>query len=134
MLRVHPDGNANVQIRDTVTREWVNFIGFAVEYPPRTLVAIPDINGNGADELVVFGRRSNSSYQKAVIKDSMTGRKLGQLWFDRNFPGRRFVACGDINGNGATDLALLGQHRSDGRFRVTVNDSRTGERLAQVGF
>lgn len=134
VLRVHPSGNVNVQIRDSVRRSWANFVGFADEYPPKALVAIPDINGNGTDELVVFGRRIDGSNQKAVIKDSKTGQKLGQLWYDRNFPGKDFVRCGDINGNGSVDLALLGQRRRDGQIKVMLEDSKTGEHLGNVWF
>lgn len=134
VLRVHPSGNVNVQIRDGRTRAWLNFIGFAVAYPPEHLVAISDINGNGASELVVFGRHIGDNHQKAVIKDSRTGQKLGQLMFDMSFVGQDFVDCGDINGNGAADLALLGQRRSDSALKVTVRDSLTAEYLADVWF
>jgi hypothetical protein len=134
VLRRGVSGYTNVQIRDTVTKAWVNFVGFAIKYPPKRLIAIRDINGNGSDELVVFGRRFDGTNQKAVIKDSRTRAKLGELWFDRNFPGRDFVSCGDINGNGATDLALLGQRLSDRRLKVIVKDGQTGERLALVWF
>jgi hypothetical protein len=82
----------------------------------------------------VYGRRVDGSDQKAVIKDSKTGDKLGELWFDREFPGQDFVSCGDLNGNGATDLALVGQRPSDGRLKVIVKDSKTGELLALVWF
>lgn len=134
VLRVHPSGNVNVQIRDTLTRVRVNFVGFAVKYPPQELVAVADVNGNGADELVVFGRRFDGRNQKAVIKDSSTGNKLRDLWFDSDYPGQDFVACGDVNRNGSIDLALLGRRSSDGALIAIIKDSKTGERLARVPF
>lgn len=124
----------NVSIRDTVTGEWLNFIGFASNYAPQKLLTLPDINGNGAHEVAVFGRRINGRDQKVVIKDSRTRQTLNEMWFDQDFPGRDFVSCGDINGNGAHEVAFLGQRASDGRYKVVVRDSRTGERLANVGF
>ncbi len=133
LLRVQPSGNVNVQIRDAATLAYVNSVGFARDYLPKELIALADSNGNGADELVVFGERFDQPDQKAVIKDSKTGSTLGQLWFDRNLSGQDFVSCGDVNGNGSTDLALLGR-LGDARFEVIVDDGKTGERLAQVWF
>jgi probable HAF family extracellular repeat protein len=127
-------GGIRVQIRDIETSAWVNFVGFANKYPPQALLTIPDLDGNGADELVVFGRHLDGLNQKAVTKDAKTGKQLSQLWFDRDFPGRDFVSCGDTNGNGSADVALLGQRPEDGQLQVMVQDARTGERLAFVWF
>lgn len=136
VLQREPDfpGSVRVQIRDLETSAWINFVGFANRYLPQALVVIPDIDGNGADELVVFGRHRRGFNQKAVIKDARTGEKLSELRFDRAFPGRDFVSCGDIDGNGAADLAMLGQRPEDGQLQVIVKDSRTGERLGFVWF
>ena len=98
------------------------------------MLAIPDINGNGASELVVFGLRFDGRNQKAVIKDSRTGAQLGELWFDRQFPGVAFADCGDINGNGTHELALLGERASDQSRKVIIKDSGTGAQVAQVWF
>lgn len=133
VLRTHPAGNVNVQIRDTTSKAWVGFAGFPVAYPPRQLLAVRDINGNGSDELVVFGQHFDGSNQRGLIKDSRTGQRLNQLWFDRQASWRDFVRCGDINGNGSDDVAFLGQ-RPSGQYLAIVKDSETGERLARVLF
>jgi len=71
VLRVKNTGDAvNVLFRDTRTRQGLGSIGFDRNYPPTHLLSIKDVNGNGADEVVVFGQRFNGANQKAQIKDS----------------------------------------------------------------
>jgi hypothetical protein len=134
VLRVRSAQSVNVQIRDTMTNEWLSFVGFSGNYPPQRLVSIPDTNGNGASELVMFGSRFDAQDQQAVVKDSRTGATLSQVFFDINFPGQSFAACGDLNGNGAHDLALLGERTGDQRRRVAIRDGRTGAPVADVWF
>jgi hypothetical protein len=134
ILRTRPDGRVNVMIRDLKTRGWVSSVDFTPGYTPRNLVVVADTNGNGADELVVFGPRKDGFNQKAIVRDSRTGEWLRDLFFDRNFPGQDFVSCGDIDRNGADDVALLGYNAADGRNRVIVKDTATGQRLATVRF
>ncbi|HEX7035138.1 MAG TPA: hypothetical protein VF210_05160 [Pseudomonadales bacterium] len=134
ILRTHPDGRVNVVLIDLASRLAVGSLNFPADYPPQGLLVIPDVNGNGADELVVLGRRHDGFDQKAMIRDSKSGAWLRVLWFDRHFPGQDFVSCGDLNGNGAHDVALLGYDPVNGRNKVIVKDTATGERLAHVRF
>lgn len=134
VLRTHPDGRVNVLLVDPASRRQVGSVNFPVDCAPQRLLVVPDVDGNGADELVVFGRRHDGFNQKAMIRDSRTGAWLRVLWFDRNFPGQDFVSCGDLNGNGAADVALLGYDPVNGRNKVIVKDTATGEALAHVRF
>lgn len=132
VLRVHPSWRVNVQIRDTATRELLRFVGFQQRHLPGRLLVLADMNGNGSDEVAVFTRRLDGDDQRVIVKDGLTGEELNRTWFDRNFPARDFVACGDVNGNGAEDVAFLGQRPSDRRYKVVVKDGLTGERLAMI--
>jgi hypothetical protein len=86
----------------------------------------------------MFGQRLGTAgnNQRASIRDSRTGRPVGarHLFFDKNAPARDVVTCSDINGNGAEELAMLGQQLEGGHFKAIVKDSRTGERLGIVRF
>ncbi len=80
VLRVDPVHGPNVEIRDTLTKAWLSFVGFTSEFPPKALVAIPDTNGNGADDLALLGRRAEGGGLKVIVMDGRTGEHLSSVW------------------------------------------------------
>ena len=135
VLRVRPSDSAvNVMFRDTKTSQRLGVIGFDRNYPPTQLLTIADINGNGADEVVVFGQRFNGGNQKAQIKDSKTRALIKAVFFDKNFAGQDIATCADINGNGVEELVMLGKRASDGKLKAIVKDAKTGALIGTVNF
>ncbi len=139
VLRLNPafraaDRRATVVVRDGHTGQPLGEIPFDPGHPPERLLAVPDLNGNGADELLAFGRRAGYRDQRVVVKDSRTGQRLSALWFDRFTPMEDLALCPDLNGNGSPEVVLLGRHLDDGRLRAIVKDVASGERLATVTF
>ncbi|MEX0708478.1 MAG: FG-GAP repeat protein [Woeseia sp.] len=135
VLRV-PDARDKVTVvmRDIGSKQWLRTMYFDPNYPPIRLLTLPDITGNAADEVVVFGQRFNGGNQKAQLIDSATGAFEGVIFYSSNFDGLDLVRCDDMNGNGADELAMLGRRKSDGLYRVIVKDARTRERLGYVNF
>lgn len=135
VLRVRDsDGAVNVMLRDIETRRWLGALGFDRNYPPTQFLTLPDLNGNGADEVVVFGRRFDGRNQKAQVKDSKTKAIIRPVFFDRNFAGEDLTSCPDIDGNGADELVLLGRRPGDGQLKVMVRDARTGALLGTIFY
>lgn len=123
-----------VVMRDTGSKQWLGTMNFDPDYPPIRLLTLPDLTGNGAEEIVVFGQRFDGSKQKAQLRDSATGEFAGFIFYSKNFDGLDLVRCDDFNGNRADELAMLGRRKSDGLYRVIVKDTWTGNRLANVNF
>jgi hypothetical protein len=134
VLRTHSNGAVNVILRDTKSGASLGSMGFDRNYPPKKLLTLPDINGNGSDEVVVFAGRFNDANQKAQIQDSKTRATIRAVFFDRQFIGQDIVTCPDMNGNGSGELAVLGQRKSDGKLRAIVKDARTGKLIGAVDF
>jgi hypothetical protein len=122
----------NVQVRDAVTGGRLRNIAFAGRFEPFNLITLPDLNSNGSEELAVYGRRHDGVNHRAEIRDSSTHELLGILWFNPDFPGRELVRCGDVNGNGTEDVALLG--RRDITARAFIMDSGTQSQIQYVDF
>lgn len=133
VLRTNARGRVSALIVDSATGATLNWIGFASRWKAQALLVIPDFNGNGADEILVFGRRDDGFNQRADVRDSATGARLGVIWFNRSFPAEAITTCPDVNGNGSADVALLGRH-ADGRLRVMVMDGRNTDRISSVDF
>ena len=69
-----------VWVKDTLTGESIQVVYFGKQFIGDDMDIIPDINGNGAPELVVLGRRDDGVL-RAIIKDSKTGELLGSVGF-----------------------------------------------------
>ena len=135
VLRIKDDEDAvNVLLRDTLTDQHLGSIGFDRNYPPQHLLTLGDVNGNGADEIVVFGQHRSRDNQKAQIKDSKTRQLIRRVFFDANTRAQDLATCPDINGNGSEELVLLGRTPFGSQLRAIVKDGRTGELLGRVTF
>ena len=70
-----------VQIKDAKTNHTIRNVFFNKALEPNDLVVIPDINANGASEIVFLGTRANGN-RRVLIKDSKTGSLIKRLVFD----------------------------------------------------
>jgi hypothetical protein len=134
VLRVKGDGAVNVMLRDTRNSANLGSIGFDRNYPPKRLLTLPDLNGNGSEELIVFGTRFDEANQKAQIKDAKTKVLLRAVYFDKDFVAQDIATCPDLNGNGSGDLVVLGQRKRDGKLRAIVKDAGNGSLFGTVDF
>ena len=133
VLRVK-DGQVNVLVKDTQTGRKVSRLGFDPNYAPIKMAVLSDINGNGSEEVVVFGQRINAGNHKAWVKDGRTGESLSQVFFSKQFAGQDLDVCPDINGNGSQELVMLGRRESDGKLRAFIKDAKTGELIGRINF
>jgi hypothetical protein len=134
VLRVAGDGAVNVIVYDSKTRQNLGAMGFDRNYPPQKLLVVGDVNGNGADEVVVFGARSDGANQKAQVKDSQTKALIRAMYFDRTLQPLDVAACGDSDGNGSPELVMLGKRKSTGQPRAVIKDVKSGKLIATVSF
>lgn len=74
-------GQVAATILDGATSQWVNRIWFNTDCTPLDLVSIADINGNGAEELVMLGRCGTEGQLRAFVKDAKTGELLREMRF-----------------------------------------------------
>ncbi|OGW34284.1 MAG: hypothetical protein A2X58_01240 [Nitrospirae bacterium GWC2_56_14] len=88
---------------------------------PLSAVAVGDVDDDGADEIVMVSRESDSGYEEGVIHifDARTHaleyrEKLGIM----DWIGARSVAIGDIDGDGKTEFAVTTADIYDGIIRV----------------
>lgn len=123
--------DVHVQIRDTQTGRRINTVGFAKNYVPTGFTAIGDLNGNNADELVVFSEAYGFNARQIVIKDSKTGELLRRIFLRQKgyIDNTLFYGvCDDSDGNGAEEFLMREGNK------VFLIDSRTAARVATVWF
>lgn len=123
-----------VLVKDSVTRAPVGYFGYDPNYAPGKLLVVPDVNGNGASEITVFGKNSNNRTQKALVRDGKTKKRIRNVFFNKAFEPDDLVVIPDINDNGASEIGMLGTRPDNGLMRLIIKDSKSGTLVGTVNF
>jgi len=115
------DGAIQVQVRDAKTgaRPFADITFLNAGFSPKALVVLPDVNGNGIQELGVFAVRNADNRAVVEIREGNGMGGFSRIWFLRGTFKVIDVAVGpDTDGNGVPELAALAERISDGRIVV----------------
>ncbi len=128
-------GKHTVKIKDPQTQTVLSTLTFLTSFnPPQGLVAIADLNGNKVPEIAVLYSELN---QPSVgIKDAKTnGALLKTLRFlGTGYEPKAITATPDTNGNGSSEITVLGINKTTGAAKSETRDSKTGAILKSIAF
>jgi hypothetical protein len=97
----------------------------------------PDINGNGASELVMLGESKSTGKVLAQVYDAKTGLLSKNISYDDDgFNPLAVAVVADLNGNGSSEICLLDRvsDPSDMRVFAHLRDGLTGNYLWHIWF
>ena len=129
LLGHNVSGEYRALVRDAGNSQFVNNISYGSQYTLLQLAALPDMNGNGIEELAALRQDNAVSIQ---INDAFNGTRISVVRFNPLFTPLKFVVVSDFNGNGAPELALLSKNTSTGEVKAEVRDAMTGVLLSNV--
>jgi hypothetical protein len=101
---------------------------------PQGVVTVADINGNGVPEIGVLYLENN---QPTVgIKDALDNSSLLKTlpFLNNAFNPKEITVLPDTNGNGSSEIAVLGLNKNTNAAKVEIRDSSTGELLDDTRF
>jgi alpha-tubulin suppressor-like RCC1 family protein len=107
---------------------------FDSTFMPRRFVVMPDLNGNGSEELALVRADPQPGTNKIQIRDSASGALIKNVWFDKSLLPQDLAVIPDSNANDAIELALLAIRPSNGARLVVIKDARSNLQLGVVGF
>ncbi|MEM7281078.1 MAG: FG-GAP-like repeat-containing protein [Pseudomonadota bacterium] len=130
------DGLAIVQVRDAATGNLVrNVFPLGLGWSPVELKAIPDLNGNGVDEVAVRMTRDSDGLEIIQIRDGSTQALISNVypigaggggWTTREFEV--------VNTNGVIALGIMSTRDSDGQVFVQTKNAINAAILNSVFF
>lgn len=123
-----------VSIKD-INGQLVRNVGFTGQFRLLSAKAIPDLSGDGAMDLAVFGRHQTTGDLKVEIKESSTGSTVNDIWYNSQFKLLFTTSIPDMNDGAFPEVvALLEGTPPDNRLFAQINDPLTGNRVNNVFF
>ncbi|MEM7283798.1 MAG: S8 family serine peptidase [Pseudomonadota bacterium] len=119
------DGLAIVQIRDVASGGVVkNVFPLGLGWSPRELRSVPDLNGNGADEVAVRMTRDTDGLEIIQLRDGLTNALISNVYPIGAGSGawrtQQFLV---LDNNGTTELAIVSSRDSDGQILMQTKNA-----------
>jgi hypothetical protein len=103
-----------------------------------TLHLIPDMNGNGFDEVGLFGiqdRVNNEGKPQVFVRDLQTGNKVGDVYnFVANWKEVSALVLDDMSGDGLAEIAIQGRFADANRPQLVVKVGNTNRILSTYSY
>lgn len=135
LLHEPATGKTLVRVTDAATNAQLAMVrGFNPGFDPVKLVAVSDLNGNGAEEYALLARDPDTGQVHAKVLDGASSELISTLWFSKDCVPLDMVSVADINANGAEELVMLGRCGAEAQLKAVVKDARTAEALNRIAF
>lgn len=141
LIYTDSQGYASAEVINTADGSVLNTLSWTNVYINMTAGIYPDINGNGAPEIGVFGliASTNSSgvtvYKPRLrLRDSLSGALLVTHNWVANWENVSIVQLGDLSGDGVPDIGLQGRFKQGQRPQLIARDIVTGDKLNTFGY
>ncbi|MBR9911232.1 MAG: hypothetical protein GYB33_12865 [Gammaproteobacteria bacterium] len=83
----------------------------------------PDLNGDGVDEVAIYGQRAGNGRNQLVVKDGVDPSILHEVFnWGNNWDDQQVVILDDMTADGIGEVALAGVRKDDGRAQMIVRD------------
>ena len=136
VVQVKPNDTKGTRVitLDVPTGKAVRYKGLNPHFTPVKAVAMPDINGNGADEYAVLSQSSTEVSGVTQLKaridivDAGSNITINKIWLRKNAAVYDVTIVPDQNGNQSAEIATL--IWQDGGLKTLIHDSITNELLA----
>jgi hypothetical protein len=118
-----PGGGPNVRVFDGRNNQIIlDFMAYAPTFAGGVSIALGDVNGDGRLDIITGAGAGGAPHVKAF--DAISGNELlSFMAYDSTFLGGVFVAAGDLNSNGSTQIVT--GTGFGGAAHVKIFESRT---------
>jgi len=134
-LGITSDGSPRVQVRDGDSGAFIRSQAFFDKtWNPLGLAVIPDLGGDGSEELAVLAEGLATGEIAVQIRDAASGAFVKNVFFlNPNWTAEALLEFGEIDTNAGPELGVLGTS-SAGQIVVMVKDAGTNTFIRNVFF
>lgn len=131
------DDKIRLQIFDGVSLQKSLQITWDNIYSSPSLHLFPDLNGNNAPEVGVFGVRTegnNAGKPQILVKDLLTASTTNVYNWPANWTDVEALVLEDVNGDSVVDVAIQGVFKQGARPQLVIRDGQTGGNVATYSY
>ncbi|MDO6617634.1 thrombospondin type 3 repeat-containing protein [Shewanella sp. 6_MG-2023] len=118
-------GVINVEVFSSNDYVSLNTFSITHSFDNPQLHLLEDNNGNGSNELGVFGFNSEVSRYQLFVYDIESGNQLSVFNWPATLLSADFVALADLSGDGVQEYAISGVHSGNGTRQLVVKNGAT---------
>jgi hypothetical protein len=112
------------------TRQWYFDDSWAVV----DFTAVADSNADNLPEYAVLATRSDGKPAVEISNAGDPSVDFRRFFMDENFTALQVEDFGDTNGNGSTNIGVLGSRNSDDRLKLELRDVRGDSNTTTIWF
>lgn len=123
------ENKLRLQIIDGVSLANKNVITWENLYDSPSIHLLPDLNGNGVQEIAVFGIRNtapNIGKPQLFTRDLSSGVNVRVFNWPANWTSVKPMILDDITGDGVIDVAIQGRFNTGNRPQLVLRNGATG--------
>ncbi|WP_153914070.1 thrombospondin type 3 repeat-containing protein [Shewanella sp. TC10] len=103
----------------------INNFEMLFDFESVTLHLLADNNGNGSNELGIFGYETSTNKYKLHVYDTSSGNRLSIFTWPAVLGDVTFQSLDDLTGDSVEEYAISGVHLSNGTKQLVVKDGAT---------
>ncbi|MFQ3189770.1 MAG: hypothetical protein ACI936_000896 [Paraglaciecola sp.] len=128
-------GKSQVFIRDLSTSNRVSVLNWPANWSSVSALVLPDITGDGVQEIAIQGRFKEFSRPQLVVKNGLTNKPVDTFSYPNLFIGPIYNVHSDIDGDGVEEVSTFGRIERNGKIQVKLaNGLDSKDRLKAYNF
>lgn len=136
------DGAVRLETRDAFSGALVSRAGYTRGHRPLALRHLPDSDGDGSDEAAVLGTVPTTGKLAIEVRDLVGGGLVGTTLAASAFrpeamretASSALIVAGDLAGDDAPELGVIGVSADSGRLRLEVDEVATAASVTVRSF
>lgn len=131
VFRINNDlSQVELELLDGLTEEMIRLIVWEDVFTDVTLTLhiIDDMNGNGVNEVGVFGTRDstiNAGKTRLFVNDLLTGNRVDVFNWPANWRQTKVLVLADMTGDGISEIGLQGRFKDGSRPQLVIKNGAT---------
>ena len=128
-------GKPQMFVRDLQTGNRVSVLNWPANWNSVSALVVPDITGDGIQEVGIQGRFKEGSRPQLVVKDGLSGAPVDTFSYPNILFDPVFNVHSDVDGDGVAEISTFGRIERNNKIQVKIaNGVDSKDRLKAYNF
>lgn len=129
------DGRMQLAVKSGATGAGMGTWSWPDSWIAPAFLELRDLTGDGLHEYAIFGRYRANNVPQLVARDGSSKAEIARYKFTAAWTNEMALQWDDLNNDGIAEVAMYGEHRSNGKTFLYVVDGNTPDlKLSQYNW